>query len=288
MSEEEKIVAVEDERQLQHQGEGGSTLDSELVAVAADESEPAALAKSTEIPPASRDDLDRSPENDGGQQEGDTLRLASEPMIVAADEAELMAIAETTEGLPANSDDADQSPENGSRHQEGEGSCLGSDCETEPMVMAIPRRPPSVVTNMGFEAIWARLEDPESEPAETSRLITLEIARATKSMLSRRFTVEDGYIIKGYAQQVKALRELDQQLLQAEVWRRKQDILNFEGERFKFVLGKVVDLFVQAMKEAGVPDDLRPSVMMNYRDLMAVNEPLIRRETENLGANKTS
>ena len=142
--------------------------------------------------------------------------------------------------------------------------------------------------NTGIDAICARLEDPMSQPAEISRLITLEIARVTKSMLSRRFTVEDGYIIKGYAQQVKALRELDKQLLQAEVWRGKHDMLDFDGERFKFVLGKIVDLFVQAMKEAGVPDDLRPSVMMNYRDLMAVNEPLIRRETENLGANKTS
>jgi hypothetical protein len=147
---------------------------------------------------------------------------------------------------------------------------------------------PLVATNVRFDAICARLDDPASEPAETARLITLEIARATEIMLSRRFTVEDGYIIKGYAQQVKALRELGKQLLQEEVWRRKQDILDFDGEKFKFVLGKIIELFVEAMKQAAVPDDHRDSVMKHYRDLMTMNEPLIRRETKNLGANKTS
>ena len=147
---------------------------------------------------------------------------------------------------------------------------------------------PGVARNAGFEDICARLENPASQPAEISRLITVEIARLTKRMLSLRSTVEDAYITKGYSQQVKALRELHKQLLQAEVWRRKQDILDFDGEKCKFVLGKVVDLFVKAMKESAVPDDLRAIVMKNYRDLMAVNEPLIRSETESLGVVKTS
>jgi hypothetical protein len=145
-----------------------------------------------------------------------------------------------------------------------------------------------LATKARFNAICARIEDPEAHPAELCRLIAFEIAMVTKSMLSRRFTTEDGYIMRGYVKQVKALRELGKQLLQAEVWRRKEDIIAFDGEKFQFVLGRIVDLFVKAMKEAGVPVDLRASVMRHYRDLMVENEPLIRRETKKLGTNKTS
>jgi hypothetical protein len=285
---EEKMIALDDEKQLQNLEDVGTPADSGRMVVAQDEAIPMAIAETTEVLPASSIDPGQSAENDGAQQEWGALRLASEPMNVAGAEAESTASAETTEGLPANSGDAGESPENGSAQQVGGGSRLGSDYDTEPMAIATPRRPPSVVTNSGFEAICARLEDPESDPAEISRLITLEIARATKIMLSRRFTVEDGYISKGYAQQVKALRELDKQLLQAEVWRRKRDILNFDGESFKFVLGEIVELFVEAMKQAAAPVDLRTSVMRNYRDIMAEKEPLIRRQTKNLGAIKTS
>jgi|GEM_PF-1649042 len=145
-----------------------------------------------------------------------------------------------------------------------------------------------VATKARFAAICARIEDPESQPAELCRLIAFEIAMVAKSMRSRGFTTGDGYFIRGYAKEVKALRELGKQLLQAEAWRRKEDIFAFEGEKFQFVLGRIVELFVKAMKEAGVPDDLRASVMRHYRDLMAENAPLIRRETKELGANKTS
>lgn len=141
-------------------------------------------------------------------------------------------------------------------------------------------------TRARFDAICARIADPEFNPAELSRLIACEIAMLTKDMLSRRFTAEDGYILRGFAEQMKALRELGKQLMDAEVWSKKEDILSFNGEEFKFAMGKFVNLFVEAMKEAGVPQDLRFSVMKHHRDLMAASEPVIRRETEKLGSKK--
>ena len=45
---EDNLTAV-DERQLQNQEDGGSRLDSELMVVAEDETEPRAIAETTEI-----------------------------------------------------------------------------------------------------------------------------------------------------------------------------------------------------------------------------------------------
>jgi len=140
-------------------------------------------------------------------------------------------------------------------------------------------------TRARFDALCAGIGDPKSDPAELSRLIASEIAGVTKNLLSRRFTAEDAYLLRGFAEQVKALRELGKQLVDTEVWSRKE-ILNFDGEKFQFVLQEIVALFVAAMKEAGVLEDLRVSIMKHYKDLMAMNEPRVRRETEKLGNKK--
>jgi hypothetical protein len=65
--EEEKIVAV-DERQVQTEEDGGSPLDPELI-VAEDETEPLAVAETTEIPPASNNVSGESAEDDGTRAE---------------------------------------------------------------------------------------------------------------------------------------------------------------------------------------------------------------------------
>jgi hypothetical protein len=145
-----------------------------------------------------------------------------------------------------------------------------------------------LATKARFDAIRARVPDPKSHPAEICRLIAFEIVMVIENMLSRRFTADDDYIIRGCVMQVKALREIGKQVLLTELLRRKEDVLNFDGEKFKFVMGRFIELFVEAMKQAGVPDDLNTSVMRHYRDLLAENEPRIRCETEKLNANERS
>jgi hypothetical protein len=108
---EENIVAV-DERQIRNQEEGVSTLDSQLMVLSKDESEPMAICQAPEVPPASSNNPGESPENGGGQQEGGGSRLDSELMVVSEDEAEPMAIAETTEIPPASGYSANELPEN--------------------------------------------------------------------------------------------------------------------------------------------------------------------------------
>ncbi len=157
--------------------------------------------------------------------------------------------------------------------------------ENDPQAKRAAAEAELAATRARFEALCAGIGDPKFDLAELSRLIASEIAGVTNNLLLRRFTAEDAYILRGFAEQVKALRELGKQLVDTEVWSKKE-ILNFDGEQFLFALWEIVKLFVVAMKEAGVSEDLRPSIMRHYRDLMAMNEPRILREAEKLGNRK--
>ena len=131
-----------------------------------------------------------------------------------------------------------------------------------------------------LENVCELISDPEADPAEISRLITAELAVVTKEMASARNepTSSETWKSKTYSEVVKALRELGKQLMDTEVLSKK-DILNFDGLKFQFALSRIVELFVKSMKEAGMPEDQRTNVMKHYRDLMAIAEPNIRRET---------
>ena len=134
-----------------------------------------------------------------------------------------------------------------------------------------------------LENIRECITDAGYDPSAASRLIAIEIARVAEDLGD---CMGDGPMdtikLKIYEQQLKALRELGKQLTDAENLSKK-DVLNFDGKKFSFVLGVIVDSFVKAMKEAGVTEDTRASVMKHYRDEMQMNEEKIRKETARVG-----
>lgn len=135
-----------------------------------------------------------------------------------------------------------------------------------------------------LENIRGRITDMNYDPAEASRLIAIEIARVAEDLSDCIGNgVVDNIRLKVYEQQLRALRELGKQLTDADTLSKK-DILNFDGRKFQFVARVWVDNFVKAMKEAGVPEDLRSSIMKHYRDEMQVSEPRIRKDTLALGS----
>lgn len=137
-----------------------------------------------------------------------------------------------------------------------------------------------------LDLIRAKIADRDFPLADVLRLIGAEIAMVVQDMVSQRVTADNTNIVRGLAQQVKALRALSKQLMDVDKLTEKEDILNFDGKKFHFAMGKLMDLFVKAMQEAGVPQDLRISVVKHYRDLLAQSEPAIRRETQKLGTKK--
>ena len=134
-----------------------------------------------------------------------------------------------------------------------------------------------------LEHIRESITDENYDPSAASRLIAIEIARVAEDLGD---CMGDGPMdtikLKIYEQQLRALRELGRQLTDADTLSKK-DVLNFDGKKFAYVLGVIVDNFLSSLKEAGVPEDLRASIMKHYRDKMQMSEDRIRKETAKAG-----
>lgn len=133
-----------------------------------------------------------------------------------------------------------------------------------------------------LKLICTKLADPKYQASEVIRIITVELASVVERMFSLAFTAEELDIRSWLAELVKALRALTEQIMDADRLRKKEDVLNFDGQAFKYVVGEIMRLFQEALKEAGVEESLRHGVMVCYRDLLAINEPQIRSEVEAL------
>lgn len=134
-----------------------------------------------------------------------------------------------------------------------------------------------------LDVICAKLEDPNFQADELMRLVTLAIASLVARMLSLGFTVEEVHIIRCLGEVIKALRELRHSIMDTESLRKRGDVINWDGKAFKHVLGKTVDLFVEALKEAGLEEAERNNVMRHYSDLACMKQDQLRRETDALG-----
>lgn len=149
-----------------------------------------------------------------------------------------------------------------------------------------PEKKPKRETKL--DLILDKINDANYDPAEVSRMIAVEIATVAREMTNAdETTFGEALKLKGYSEQVKALRELGKQLTDADILSKK-DVLNFDGPKFQWVLGVIVDLFVKSMKEAGVQEDMRASIMKHYRDLMGTQENTIRREVQKIDSNVKS
>lgn len=128
-----------------------------------------------------------------------------------------------------------------------------------------------------MDEIIEQLNDPEATDLEQlNKLIALEIAYALTDP-----KIE--FNPRAVNERVKALRELSKTLQEGENISKK-DFLNFDGPKFKFVLGELVMLFRQALKNAGQPEDSTNHVLRVFRDLLISREPELRKETERVAA----
>jgi hypothetical protein len=133
-----------------------------------------------------------------------------------------------------------------------------------------------------LKLICKKLEDRNYEAAEVSRLITSEIANQIVSVLSLPFTKEGAELRSWHFELVKALRILSRQLIDTERLRKKRDVLNWDSQAFRHATSELVNLFAMALKETKVDESLSKSILMHLRDLAAIHEPRVRRETKAL------
>ena len=133
--------------------------------------------------------------------------------------------------------------------------------------------------------ILVLISDPEQSLAEINKRIAIEIAYVSMAMAEATLDVTKQHRIRSLTEQVKALRELAKTLNEAEQI-SKRDVLNFDGPKFIFVLGKLVEMFKKAMTTSGKTEAEANDVIRKFRDILSVYEPHLRRETERVGFDK--
>jgi hypothetical protein len=136
--------------------------------------------------------------------------------------------------------------------------------------------------------ILEKIHDSNYPLEEVNRLIAIEIAFVTQEMGRLRGQVKLGnhsetFLQKSYEQQVKALQALEKSLTSTDILRHR-DILNFDGPKFQYVFGELVNLFKKACQDAlGRDNDtMVQSIMKHYRDELAMREADMRHEVEKI------
>jgi hypothetical protein len=127
-------------------------------------------------------------------------------------------------------------------------------------------------------AILEKIHDPNYPLAEVNRLIAIEIAFVTQEMSRLRGDVERGnhtetFLQKSYEQQVKALQALEKSLTSTDILSHR-DILNFDGPKFTWLFGEIVNSFKKACQDALGKDgeSMVQSIMKHWRDETAMCE----------------
>jgi hypothetical protein len=129
-----------------------------------------------------------------------------------------------------------------------------------------------------LEKIHAMIEDEETSPGKIKRAIAAELAKVNRIMVryGNDTSILEGMKIKALSEQVKALRELGKEVMEADVLSHK-DYLNWEGKKFQFAIKQYTEGLVQAMKIARLDESTINSVLSHWRDIMQSNEQDIRR-----------
>lgn len=132
--------------------------------------------------------------------------------------------------------------------------------------------PPSQISR-----ILELIDNPESiDLPEINRLIAREIA-VTLSDPSTSWNTRTAN------EKIKALRELAKTLLEGDNLSKK-DFLNFDGPKFRYVLGELVQVFRSSLKSSGQSDDTINHTLRIFRGQLAEREADLRKETERVNS----
>lgn len=133
--------------------------------------------------------------------------------------------------------------------------------------------------------IREKVADASSPAIEIMRLIHEELVLVIQEMVEHETDGSAAPKLRSCAGQVTALCAL-QKLVQKVDASSKQDVLDFDGPKFQFVFARLVALFKQAVGQAlgKGHDTWSQSIMTHFRDLVAMDEQDLRRETEEIGA----
>jgi hypothetical protein len=134
-----------------------------------------------------------------------------------------------------------------------------------------------------LDEILDMINNPEVPPGPIKRLIAAEIATVNRLMIKygNDVSIIEGMKIKALSEQVKGLRELGKEVLEADTINRK-DILTWEGKKFRYAIDEYREGAKEAMREAKLDESTINSILTHWRDIMAQKESDIRRALDNM------
>lgn len=135
--------------------------------------------------------------------------------------------------------------------------------------------------------IRTMIADETTPPFKIKRLIAEEMA--TISMLMIKYgndvNIIEGMKVKVYETQIKSLRELGKEIMEADTLSHK-DFLNMDGKKFKYAISQFTEGFKDAMRMVKLDDTTVNSILNHFRDIMASKEDEIRRDIDKLDSKK--
>jgi hypothetical protein len=135
--------------------------------------------------------------------------------------------------------------------------------------------------------IISMIQDETTPPAKIKRLIAEEIAAINRLMIKygNDVNIIEGMKVKVFETQVKSLRELGKEIMEADTLSHK-DFLNLDGKKFKYVMGQTAECVKEAMKMVKLDETTINSILNHWRDIMSARDEEIRREVEKLDSKK--
>jgi hypothetical protein len=138
-----------------------------------------------------------------------------------------------------------------------------------------------------LEEIYHMIDDPNITPGEIKRKIAAEIAIVSRLMVKygNDVSILEGLKIKALDSQVKALRELGKEVMEADVMSKK-DFLNLEGKKFRYAIDEFREGAKEAMRIAKLDDSTINSIINHWRDIMQSKYEDIRRTIDKMDTAK--
>jgi hypothetical protein len=138
-----------------------------------------------------------------------------------------------------------------------------------------------------LDEIYKMIDDPNCTPGEIKRKIAAEIATVSRLMVKygNDVSILEGLKIKALSEQVKALRELGKEIMEADVMSKK-DFLNLEGKKFRFAIDEFREGAKEAMRTAKLDDSTINSILNHWRDIMQAKYEDIKRTIDKMDSQK--
>jgi hypothetical protein len=131
------------------------------------------------------------------------------------------------------------------------------------------------------------INDVDTPPGPIKRLIAAELANLSRLMIryGNDVSILEGMKIKALETQVKTLRELGKELMEADVIGKK-DFLNLEGKKFRYAIDEFREGAKEAMRSAKLDESTINSILNHWRDIMQVKYDDIRRTLDKMDTAK--